>query len=275
MPVELGDVYPITLETRNGSKELTDTSSVSVTVYREYDGTTSAPISATRLGLGTYSVDYLTSATGLHIWTATVSGDVTGTFEDVFTVEAPAAPSMVGLAELKTYLGIEGTSDDEQLRQLALVASDACESVVGTGRTWRRTAVTGEQHWGGKSAIQLGRAPVLSVTAVSESGRSLVADDYVLDRETGLLYRGSMISGWPWYPGRLNITVDYIAGATSVPPLVRQGVKDMVQHLWMLPHHGADAMPRGEGYQWSPSMGYLIPNRVATAWAGSRIGGFA
>jgi len=63
----------------------------------------------------------------------------------------------------------------------------------------------------------------------------------------------------------MSISVDYVAGQSFIPPLVRDGVLEMIRHLYGL-HRGGSKLPRQEEPDYTASLAYLVPNRVKYAW---------
>ena len=164
----------------------------------------------------------------LLVWTVVIGGS-TQVFTDRFEVTANTA--IISLAEAKEHLNLSATNvdKDEQLRAFCDSASDACEAY--TNREWRRQTFT-ETYDGGTGAIALRRGPVVSVTTVTENGVTVAASGYTLDANSGLLLRGGTMSPMYWLWGRQSVVVTYVVGAAVIPPVVRNGVKEMVRHLW-------------------------------------------
>lgn len=263
MTTDIGDPYPITVETRDENGALIDTTTVTVVITLP-DGTDLAPASMTRTTVGRYEYDYVTTVAGLHEWEAEALGAIEGVFTDTFTVTSSSEVGIVGLQEARAHLNLVGTDDDEILRAYILTASDLCEAY--TGRAWRRTAVVGEVHDGGGAYLQLRRQPVLEVTAATENGAA--AADYVLDARRGRLYRGTQTGRSQWLPGLQIVEVTYVAGPADalVPAQIRHGVLECIRHLFEA-RRGGSAIPQvGAATEWVPVLGYSIPRRVAELW---------
>lgn len=258
--IEIGDQVPnlaITIYDVNGG--LSNGGAVTCTVTP--DGGAGIPVTVTNVSLGVYTAAYTATVAGFHAVTWTVTGANFGVHNDSFSVEVPAF-SIVSLQEVKNWLSISRTADDETLRMLSVTASDICESVEGTGRIWRRQTFI-ETFDGGKYTIQLKNTPVTSVTSVMYDGSTLDSSQYDIQASAGILYN---FSGWFPYSGhRRNTTVIYVAGGGKIPSPVRYGVLELVRHLYAI-HKGGKNLPSQGEYEYSP--GYLIPNRVALAWRG-------
>jgi hypothetical protein len=142
-------------------------------------------------------------------------------------------PSVVTVDEAVARLrasGIVTTADDlDQLQWYCFVASDTVADDLG--RVILPRTVT-ETRNGGKDRLNLLSTPVISVTSVTESGTLLTASDWVVDKVTGTLYRGSTTSGFNFAWGRQNLTIVYLAGFYNPPRYVREVALSVVQGLW-------------------------------------------
>jgi hypothetical protein len=141
----------------------------------------------------------------------------------VFTVR-PAAPGpIVSLADVRRHLRIRDLNPDrdELLRDYLDAATELCEDTPAGPTAGRPSSRT---YSGGGCGLLLRSLPAQSITAVVESGISLTASDYTLAPATGILYRGTPPAGGLWRDGIENITVTYVAGATSVKAKVRLAV---------------------------------------------------
>lgn len=264
--IELGDQIPnLTLSPRDDDRNPVDPGSVTLAITLP-DNTVATP-QVTKIAVGEYEAVYYGVQTGNHVaeWTAT--GAYAGTYRDSFYVEART--SIVSLADVKAHLRISRSTDDELLRLISLIASDACESGEGTNRRWRRRIVEGELHTAAP-VIQLHNAPVISITEVRADGELVTDADYDLDPRTGLIY--SLGSPLAASSRRFSTSWSYIAGTTAVPPLVREGVLEMCRHLYGN-HRGGSGLPAQSEPDYTTSLAYLIPNRVAWAWQAYRMPG--
>lgn len=210
---------------------------------------------------GEYTSTYVVVQTGTYTIEWTVSGANAGTFRDTIYVEPNF--SIVSLAEVKAHLGVNRTSHDEMLRLISLMASDACESAEGTNRRWRRRIVTNELH-AACDAFQLYNAPVMAITSLVSDDVLLSSTDYDVNLDTGWVYGVNRCS-----TRRFSVQVSYIAGATAVPPIVRNGVLEMCRHLYSA-QQGGSKLPSQPAEDYTTSLGYLIPNRVRWAWIAYR-----
>lgn len=265
MALDVGDIAPITVETKNASGTLVTTDSVSVVITLP-NGTALPSAALTETSTGHWEYDYVTTVAGRHEWTATATGAVDAVFGDAFEVTA-AFDGLVSLEEMRAHLRLSASTDDEQLRDFILVGTDCAQQY--TGRTWVRTAVVGELHNGGDRMVQLRHAPVASVSAVTENGVALTENThYVLNGRLGWLYRGTKTAPTCWLWGRQIISASYVAAPDGgiVPPAVRHGVREMVRHLWEARRGGSGIPRQGPDTEWVPILGYSVPRRVAELW---------
>jgi hypothetical protein len=266
--IEVGDVVTLSTKVYNGATPpaLEDGGAVTCTVTSEIDNVSLSVTPILHPGTGQYSGTFTVLQPGAHDVVWTVTGANAGTLVDVFVVEQPMV-GIVGLAETKAYLRITRTNDDEILRSLILTASDLCEGPEGTGRTWRRTVVTGELVTGTGDSIVTARRPVKSLTALSIDGVAQTVGSYDVDNWRIYNPNGVFSSST-----RLrNVVVSYVAGGDPVPAGVRDGVLEMVRHLYAM-HRGGSNLPRQEEPDYTESAGYLIPNRVKMAWQQAQVG---
>jgi uncharacterized phiE125 gp8 family phage protein len=268
--IEVGDQVTISTKIYDNSTPpaLADPGGISVTVVSEINNVSASP-TVVRDGLGLYHAVFTTIALGTHNVTWTTTGVNAGVLADVFEVEQPVF-GMVGLTETKNYLRITRANDDEILRGLILTASDLCESPEGTNRIWRRTVVTNELHNGtGCGALTVFKRPIISLTAITVDGVVGSVADYDIEPWRIVSATGAPIG---LTSRSSNVSISYVAGGTPVPAGVRDGVLEMVRHLYAM-HRGGANLPRQEEPDYTESAGYLIPNRVAVAWR-SRQSGF-
>jgi len=207
------------------------------------DGSAGTPPTVTAGVTGEYFVTYTPTMAGPHadVFSATVAGALVKFGPDVFNVRAALPGALLGLAEARQLLGLgTDTQRDEQLREYLEAATELCEDY--TGQSYRRRTCT-ETYDGGKTAIRLRVPPAQAITSASESGTVLPASGYVLDANSGLLYRGSTAGALVWQSGVQNITVVYTTGATQASARIRQAVRVTLIHLWHQ-QGGASGGPR-------------------------------
>lgn len=271
MSIPLGDTVTLTQLVRDSAGALANATSVALTITLP-DGTSSTPtVTSPPTVTGTYTYTYTPSVQGLHgIRRVFTGSNAQAPRVDSLYVETPTAVPLVSLAEVREQCRASATTDDDRLLWHALVASGICEDHT---QVWRRTTIT-SVHDGGRRWLQL-RAPVASVTSVTEDGAAVASTGYVLRGDLGWLYRGTETSAEYWAAGAQNIDVTYVAGASDgvVPPGIRQGVLLQAQHLWDS-QRGGSPLPRqaGSDFAHDPRTGYSIPHRVLQLWRSSMAG---
>jgi len=245
----------LTLSIRDSNGTLASATAVTVTVILP-DGTTTTP-AVTNDGTGLYHADYSPAAVGHYgvYWVAT--GSNAGTLEESFDVNDLTISPPLGLAQVKDHLNIPQTTitDDDELRGFILAATGLVEGVVGP---LTRRPVS-ETYNGGRAALILKQAPVISVTTVTESGTTVAASGYSISTDTGVLTRTSGYSASVWTQGFNNVTVSYVAGRTQIPADLTHAVLETVRHLWTT-QRGSVKRSQTDDYQ--PGAGFSLPNRV-------------
>lgn len=258
-PWDLGDVVPLGVSITNASGAAADATAVTVTITLP-DGSTSTP-SVTHAGTGSYTASYTPTTVGLHVerWVAT--GTNASSYLDSFVVESSTVPGIIGLADLQGMSRNTTSADEDTQRAVILAASELCERHT---QVWRRqTVVRTFDVPCGRDRLVL-RRPVLSVTSVVENGVTLASTEYTLNTEDGLLYRGGTRTPWTWLEGRQIVTVTYVAGATSIPEPVREGVKELSLYL-LASYRGGSGLPRANAESFASFRD--LPNKVQMLWA--------
>jgi len=267
--IDVGDVLPnfgFTV-TDNSTGALAAPTSFTVTL-RSPDGTTPT-VSVENPSTGIYAITHVATTAGLWVAVGVSAGNGTdGAVTLTWNVTDDVA-SVVSVAEVRSALGLTATLDDE-IRDLAATATQLVED--HTGRTWRRITVT-ETYDGGREAVVLRRTPVQSVTAVTEAGTALTQDDWLLDTDAGILFRGEWGGGrWASYPR--SVVVTYVAGPAVVPSTIRQAVIDLCRHIWHR-HLTASSSGRYGATDEIPDTGWLLPMHVRQSLDGYRAPGIA
>lgn len=246
----------LTLSIYNTSGTLQNATAVAATVILP-DGTTYTP-GVINDSAGLYHFDYTPAQVGHYgvYWVAT--GTNAGTLEESFNVDDLTISPPLPLSQVKSHLNIAESSvvDDDELRAFILAAAGLVEGVVGP---LSRRPVTAEVHHGGRSTVLLSQAPVVEVTGCRENGVTLDSGSYYLDGESGVLTRTSGFSAYTWTEGFNNISVDYVAGRTSIPADLAHAVLELVRHLWTTQR---GSIRRSGTDDYVPGAGFSMPNRV-------------
>jgi hypothetical protein len=229
---DIGDTLAFRAELRDKPAEqggvLTNALSAALTVALP-DGTTTAPTVPAPATTGHYAVDYTPAQSGRHVgsWLFTMAGGKTTSYVETFDVGASLVTVDEAIAHLRAQGVVTSSADLEQLQWLCFVATDAVERDLG--RVIVRRTVT-ETYNGGADYISLDSTPVVSITTVVDSGVTLSALDWVLDRS--ILRRGTTSYSSRFTRGRMNVVVTYVAGYSNPPPVCRQAALTLIQSLW-------------------------------------------
>ena len=241
MGYAIGAQVPLPYTVRDGSGQLVDVASMSITVTSP-DGTTAATLTIgsgiTRQSLGTYLGIFTPTDAGRHTWSGVTTAPATALPADAFNVVAATDAPLVGLAEARSWLNMGSPDHDALILRALSKATEVAEQ--WTGETFRRTTFT-EVLDGGDRSLRLLRYPVLSVSQVVEDSTTLTADDWTLDQAVGLLKRGGPTSCLRWAPGWQNITVTYVAGYEVIPDRILGGVEELTRHIFGAIRAGDDA----------------------------------
>ncbi|MDQ0305331.1 phage head-tail connector protein [Ancylobacter polymorphus] len=150
---------------------------------------------------------------------------------------------LVSVADVKTELGITGTTDDTWLGNVVDRASEAAAQYCN--RVFQAETVR-DEFWperdsypfqlpGGLAPLQLSRWPVKALTLVTEGDQTLTeaASNFRLDKEMGQITRLDG-SAYPtaWLPR--PIKVEYSAGYDTIPFDIQDAVIRMVKSRWFL-----------------------------------------
>lgn len=168
----------------------------------------------------------------------------------------------VTLADVKAYLNIKGTSNDDELVGFLDDAVSAVEDIIGPIGV--RTVVEEFDEHGPN--ILLSKTPVVAVTSVSIEpwlGGSAIDDTaaWRLNSTTGVLRRKVVGGSLPYYGRGSIFTVTYKAGRADVPGPVNRAILMQVANMWTS-QRGSMPLPAG-GEQPAPmyggAVGFLAP----------------
>jgi hypothetical protein len=238
MTIEIGDVVPLRLTTRNAAKVLTDVVSVALVITRP-DATTTSPTVAHVASSGVYTASYTTTQLGQHTYTWTATDPVNGgTFTDTFTVDDGYTP-FVSLAEQLRFMRatavITDPDDLETLRGFIRVACEAVELDLGRFISPQTVVRTFD---GGVTALVL-KGPIISITSVVDGGSTLTTDQYVADTSVGIVYRGGSNSPRWFTTGRQTVVITYRAGSSRPSSVARKVAMNGAMRMWQ----GSQQMP--------------------------------
>jgi hypothetical protein len=267
MTYDLGDVVPLGITITDSTGANANASAVTCTITLP-DGTSSAG-SVTNPSTGLYNCDFSPSQVGRYAvrWLAT--GTNAAAFTDEFTVRDYADLGIVGLAEVKAHLNIPTTDTtlDEELRRFIDSASDLAESYVG--QILGRKTFTSELYDGGTEFIRLRNPKAISITSVYENDALVPSNNYVVDYTGQRLYRigsGTLYAtnsyGY-WTAGMNNVSITYVAGYVNPPSAAKQGVLEIIRHLWQTQRGAMNVMTRNQtGDDFYQGSTYSLPRRA-------------
>lgn len=264
---DLGDVVPLGIKITDANGNLANATTVVCTITLP-DGSTATP-TVTNSQIGIYDVDYTPTMFGRYAvrWVAT--GSNASAYADDFTVRDYADLGIVSLDEVKAHLNIPATNttNDEEIRRFMDAASDLAENYVGC--VLGRKTFVNEKYSGNTDIIRLNNPRAISITSVYENGVLLDPAAYVLDYTGQRLTRvttGSL-SGpnyfGIWAPGAQNIVVSYVAGFVNPPASAKQGVLEIIRHLWQTQRGPTAVVGRNQsGDDFVQGATYSLPRRA-------------
>ena len=263
---DLGDVAALGVTITDASGAAANAGAVAATITLP-DGTTVTP-SVTNSGTGLYDVTYTPTTSGRYLirWVAT--GTNASAYQDDFTVRDGTLLSIVGLDEVKAHLNIPSTNTDldEEIRRFVDAASDLAENYVGC--VLGRQVFTDELYDGNTDIIRLRNPRAISITSIYESGTLLTSTDYAVDptgQRISRITTGSIAGPnyfGIWAPGANNIKISYVSGFTNPPAAAKQGVLEIVRHLWQTQRGAMSVISRNQtGDDFYPGSTYSLPRR--------------
>jgi len=267
MNYDLGDVVPLGITITDSTGANANASAVTCTIYLP-DGTTTSG-SVTNPSTGLYNCDFSPSQVGRHAvkWVAT--GTNASAYSDDFLVRDFTELGIISLDDAKSHLNIptSDTSQDEELRSFIDSASDLAESYVG--QVLGRRTFTSELYDGGGEFIRIRNPKAISITSVTENGATVSSSNYVLDYTGQRLYRigsGTLYAtnsyGY-WTAGMNNVSITYVAGYVNPPMAAKQGVLEILRHLWQTQRGAINVMSRTQsGDELYSTPTYSLPRRA-------------
>lgn len=264
---DLGDKVYLSWSTVDSSGAAVNPGTVTATVT--LPDATSVSLTTATSTLGSYTTNYTPTQVGRHVFAWTATGAWPQAYNDVFTVRDINDIGIVSLDDAKYHLNIPITdvSQDAELSRIIDAAADLSESYVGI--VLGRRTYTNELYDGNTEFICLRSPKAISITSVYENGALLNSGQYVLDPTGQRLYRvgsGTLYAtnsyGY-WSGGMNNIKVTYVSGWVNPPAAAKQGVLEVIRHLWQTQRGSMSVLGRNlagdETYQ-TPT--YSLPRRA-------------
>jgi hypothetical protein len=267
MTYDLGDVVPLGITITDSTGANANASAVTCSIYQP-DGTLITG-SVTNPSTGLYNCDFQPTQNGRHAvkWVAT--GTNASAYSDEFLVRDFTELGIVGLDEVKNHLNIPltDTTLDDELRSFIDAGSDLAESYVG--QILGRRTFTSELYDGGQEFIRIRNPKAMTITSVYENGALVSSSNYVLDYTGQRLYRigsGTLYAtnsyGY-WTAGMNNISITYVAGYVNPPMAAKQGVLEIIRHLWQTQRGAINVMSRTQsGDELYNTPTYSLPRRA-------------
>ena len=263
---DLGDKVYLTWNTVDSSGAAVNPGTVALNITLP-DATNVSVTTATSV-TGTYTASYQPTLVGRHILAWSATGSWPQAYSDTFEVRDINDIGIVGYDEVLEYLNIPSASANEnEVRRFMDAATDLAETYVG--QVLGRRTFTSELYDGGTEFIRIRNPKAISITSVYENGALVSASNYVLDYTGQRLYRigsGTLYAtnsyGY-WTAGMNNVQITYVAGYVNPPMSAKQGVLEIIRHLWQTQRGSMSVMGRslgGDELYSAPT--YSLPRRA-------------
>lgn len=262
---DLGDVVALGVTITDVNGNPANATSVVATITCP-DGTQVLP-TVTNSGTGLYDVSYTPTQYGRFTirWVAT--GTNASAYADEFSVRDFTDLGIVSLDEVKAHLNITSETNDDEIRRFIDAASDLAENYVGC--ILGRKSFTSEKYDGNIDIIRLRNPRAINIISVYENGILLTDKDYMVDPAGQRIIRlasGTLnVPNWygVWAPGVQNIVISYTSGFLISPSAAKQGVLEIIRHLWQTQRGSTSVLGRsqtGDDYYQTPT--YSLPRRA-------------
>lgn len=150
---------------------------------------------------------------------------------------AATSRQLLSIAEMRAAAGVTGSGQDATLLALGLRVADAiaaeCNIPVGSGAppTLNRETLTETYRRISADELVLSRRHDVLITSILADTVELIAADYEVDPETGLLWRLCDDHQIRWCASKL--TVVYAAGFEEVPGDLKMAAMDFFRLSWI------------------------------------------
>ena len=263
---DLGDRVYLSWNTVDSSGAAVNPGTVTLNITLP-DATNVSVTTATAV-TGTYTASYLPTQVGRHILSWNAGTTWSQAFSDTFEVRDINDIGIVGYDECLEFLNIPTASANEnEVRRFIDAATDLAEPYVG--QVLGRRTFSNELYDGGTEFIRIRNPKAISITSVTENGLAVSASNYVLDYTGQRLYRigsGTLYAtnsyGY-WTQGMNNVSITYVAGYVNPPMSAKQGVLEIIRHLWQTQRGAINVMSRtNSGDELYSSSTYSLPRRA-------------
>ena len=263
---DLGDNVYLTWNTVDSSGAAVNPGTVTLNITLP-DATNVSVTTATSI-TGTYTASYLPTQVGRHIIAWSAGTTWSQAYSDIFEVRDINDIGIVGYDEVLEFLNIPTASANEnEVRRFIDASTDLAETYVG--QVLGRRTFTNELYDGGTEFIRIRNPKAISITSVTENGLAVSASNYVLDYTGQRLYRigsGTLYAtnsyGY-WTQGMNNVSITYVAGYVNPPMSAKQGVLEIIRHLWQTQRGAINVMSRtNSGDELYSTPTYSLPRRA-------------
>ena len=263
---DLGDKVYLTWNTVDSSGAAVNPGTVTLNITLP-DATNVSVTTATSI-TGTYTASYLPTQVGRHIIAWSAGTTWSQAYSDIFEVRDINDIGIVGYDEVLEFLNIPAASANEnEVRRFIDASTDLAETYVG--QVLGRRTFTNELYDGGTEFIRIRNPKAISITSVTENGLAISASNYVLDYTGQRLYRigsGTLYAtnsyGY-WTQGMNNVSITYVAGYVNPPMSAKQGVLEIIRHLWQTQRGAINVMSRTQsGDELYSTPTYSLPRRA-------------
>jgi len=263
---DLGDQVYLTWNTVDSSGAAVNPGTVTLNITQP-DATTSSVTTSTAV-TGTYTASFTPTQVGRHILAWAATGSYPQAFSDVFEVRDINDIGIVGYDEVLEFLNIPTVNANEnEIRRFIDASTDLAENYVG--QVLGRRTFTSELYDGGTEFIRIRNPKAISITSVYENGVLVSPSQYVLDYTGQRLYRigsGTLYAtnsyGY-WTQGMNNVSITYVAGYVNPPMSAKQGVLEIIRHLWQTQRGAINVMSRtNSGDELYSTPTYSLPRRA-------------
>jgi len=199
----------------------------------------------TKINTGVYQYTFEDPVADLtyEYWTEIFDNEETyhieGTVQGGSGAVLAADNALITKDEIKRWLKLSGTDDDDFLQEAINEWSDTVETRLG--RVINSAEHTGERHDGGKLAVLLKNIPVTTLSSISVDGAALGSSDYTIDTDSGIIRLGS---GKAFGGGPGSILVTYTGGYSTVPGDLKRAMMQLVALELYLSGHGRKALAK-------------------------------
>ncbi len=164
-----------------------------------------------------------------------------------------ASTDLVTTEEVKVYLGISGSDHDTLIAELIDIISEEVEDYCGT--YFSSVEVT-EDLDGGDEFLLTTRAPIISITSITDNRDSTVvdSDDYDFYANSGMIFKKEDLavlvdSELNWPRGRKRYQVVANIGHSAVPETIKLVCYQWIsRNLKIIPTQNAPGLWTGENF---------------------------